>query len=207
MATLYTGSSKVLRGIEYSNLSGTGNAMQTTEVTKMSINRSPYAEFPAYTKIFVSETFTYQFEIDTVLIFSNEIEPDFYVTTIEYNTNDINLAANTESANIVTLTDIGNKETTKGDIAAGCYVTSSSNQDESVVIRIYGNTLGLLHTAAAIEILSNSAGTTCLTSWDIQAVPITAKEIVSFTVEGTDSDLIILGSDTPSRLAMQRKNL
>jgi len=207
MATLYVGSRKVLKGVEYANLTGAANAMQTTEKTNISINHSPFAEFPAYTKIFIAEQFHYLFEIDTVILLSNEIEPDLYKTTTNYSTADVPLSANIESTAVVSVVDSAGKEITEGDIYAFAYVDSTSNQPESVIIRIHGDTVGLLHTSTPITINANSWGTNCSALTELNGITLPAGESVSYTVEATNSALTVRGSDTASQISLQRKNL
>jgi len=204
-AIFYTGSLKVKRGIEYANLSGTGNAIIPSKAVGLSVNRGAFVETPAYQPLLVSPSATYAFEDDVSLFLGNFTVPDYNVVNIDYNTGDIGLTANTESAAICTTVDP--KEISNGDVAAFCLISSTSNQDESVVIRIYATTGGLLFTSQSINIPSNADGVNALASYIISATPLAAGDSVYFTVEGTDNNLTILGSNQPSQIRLERKNL
>lgn len=205
MATLYTGSAEVDAGVEYANLTGAANAMQTTERTRISINRRPYAWFPAYVKIFVSPLYTYSFESNTVVLFSNEIEPDFYITSIAYNTNDIILANGTESAAIVTLTDKAGKEVTTGDIAAFVSLHNDANQTRDIVMRMYGNTIGLLGESSPLVMVKDTTANMTYGFELTKTIP--AGEVLSFTLEADGNDVTVKGTTEPSQLRLVRKNL
>ncbi len=203
-AILYTGGGKVQAGVEYANLSGTGNSIVPSEAIGISINRCPFVTIPAFQAVLVASTYTYSFEKDTTLLYGNFVVPDFYITHVDYNTADIALDTNTETATICTVVD--SHEVTNGEIAALVYVSSTSNQDESLVIRIYDDGT-LIHTSQNIDVPSNVVGMNAVTSYEFSGISIAANSLITFTVEATDNDIAIIGSNTPSQLKMVRKNL
>lgn len=206
MATLYITSAEVKSGQEYSGLTGTANAFKLTEEVRISINRSPFALYPMDEKIFVSAQFSYSFEKDTVLLFSNEIEPDFYIRSTETNSNDIILTANTESSAVVTVTDVDGREITSGELAGLVHVENTANQDRDVTLRLYGSTLALI-TEATYEIPSNNTGTNMVIDYVVpNNAPIPAGEAVYLTCEADGGDCTILGSHSASRITLVRKN-
>jgi len=92
-------------------------------------------------------------------------------------------------------------------MSALAFIGSDSNQDEEVIIRFYGNSVGLLYETDPINIPSKSAGINALANYETNSANIPAGELLSFRVEGNDSKLTILGSNVASQLKVTRKNL
>lgn len=205
-AILYTGSVKAVRGQEYANISGSGNSLIPSEDIGISINRGPLVMIKAYQPFLVSATFTYSFDRDSTFLTGNFVVPDYYVVNVAYSADDVILVADVESASIVSTFDP--KSITKGELSALAYVDSTSNQPESVIIRLYGTSAGLLHTTTPISITANSRGVNCLAHTEINdPTVLLADEVVYFTVEGSSSSLAVRASDTASQIRLTRKNL
>ena len=211
-SVLFTGSVSASAGIEYVNLSGTGNSLVPTEDIMVSINRGPYAKVPAYQPFLVASTFTYNFQKDTVFLMGNYIIPDLYVTNESSSPADVGLNKNTETAAIVTTSDP--KEITKGDLGMLAYLyNDNGNKDVDVVLRVYGSVQGLMHEAAPLNIPKNTLGINIVANIEItSANPIGADEDVWFTLEADEGDgnvtkVAVKGSNTPSQIRLVRKNL
>ena len=153
----------------------------------------------------VSPTFVYVFDRDSSLAIGNFTHPEYDVVTVDYNANDIPLTANTETADIVTVSDP--REITKGEISGLVYIVSTNNKDESVILRFYGNTMGLMYETPPIHIPAESAGENALANYESTGTTIPAGEIISLRVESTDNDLAIRGTITASQLRLVRRNL
>ena len=171
----------------------------------MSINHSPIVTLLKSQPLLISPTFVYLFDKDSSLAVGNFVVPDYYVSTIKYNVNDIPLVKDTETVDIVTVSDP--KEITSGEISGLVFVASTSNQDHTVVVRFYGNSLGLIFESSPTIIPSNSTGVNSLGYIDTNGITIPAGEIISMRVEGTSNDLTIKSTSTPSQLKLTRKNL
>ena len=205
-AVLFTGSVQVKKGIEYASISGTGNTLIPTENIKLSINRSAFAEVPAYQPMLVSPTFLYTFEKDSVLLVGNYVVPEFYVTSVNYSGANVSLSANTESGQVVSVSDIGGKEVTAGEVSSLAYIENARNQDATCIVRYYTTTGGLIYTSSLINLPENTS-TNVVTTFDISGTTIVAGDSVWFTVEADAADNTILGGDTLSQIRLVRKNL
>jgi len=203
-AILYTGGGKVYKGIEYANLSGTGNSIIPSESVGISINRCPFVVIPAFQPLLVASTYTYSFAEDTTLLFGNFVVPDFYITTVEYSAVDVPLVKNVESVSLVSITDREGKEVTSGTVATLAYVYSDENGDKAGIIRLYGNTLGLIQTSNVT--IQGKEYSNLLSEYTI-STPIPAGEILSFTLEADSDKIDIMGTQTPSQIRLVRRNL
>lgn len=210
-AILLVGAVEVYRGVEYANISGTGNTLIPSEDIGVSINHSVMIQIPKGQPLLIAATFVYMFDKDSSLAIANFVVPDFYVTNVEYNANTIGLDADVESVSVVQVSDP--KEITKGEISCLAYILNDNgNKTVDIIIRIYGNTLGLIHTTNPVTVLQGSLGTNVLANYEVGGTSIPAGENVYFTVEASEGDtaidkVAILGSDTPSQIRMVRKNL
>jgi len=204
MATLITGCTKMLRGIEYTNFTGAGNAILLTEDTRISVNRSPVGLLQGGYHMFINSNDSYAVEKDTTVFVTNEIVPDFYVVSEAYSTADVGLVGNAESASIVGVADP--KEITKGEIACSCSIENDTNQDQTVVIRMYattGNTL--LHTSTPFTLIKSQT-TVIVENYIMDGVTIVAGDVVYFTLESTGVSTV-KGTIDPSHIRLTRKNL
>ncbi len=99
------------------------------------------------------------------------------------------------------------KEITSGTIGASIYVASTDNQDESVVVQIKGDTLGVIYQSGDIAVPANSTGIKAIVLHTIGSTPVPAGEVITATVKGTSDDLTVKGSEEPSHIKITRKNL
>ncbi len=204
MAVLLTACTKLLKGEEYTNFTGAGNAILLTEDTRVSINRSPFGLLVKGYHLFVISSYTYAVEKDTTVFITNEIVPDFYVVHEQFNTADIALGNNAESASIIGVSDP--KEITSGELACSCTIENDTNQDETVIIRMYA-TIGttLLHTSTPFN-LPKGLITDVVEQFIIDGVTIAAGDTVYFTLE-SDGVATVKGTIDPSHIRLTRKNL
>ncbi len=204
MATLITNCLQVQKGTEYTNFTGQGNAILLSEDTRISINRSPFGLLKAGYHMFVHSSYTYSFEASTALFITNEIVPDFYVVNEAFNTADISLSGNTESASIVGVSDP--KAITSGELACSCVVENTTNQEQTVLLRMYATTgTTLLHTSDPFTLLKNTH-TDIVEQFIIDGVTIAAGDTVYFTLESS-GNATVKGTIDPSHIRLTRKNL
>lgn len=201
--TLKTETVAVKAGIEYTGALANGNSVTTTKEVGVSINRTPFGIIPKNEKFFLVTDFTYAFDKDTTLWVSNEITPDYDVITNGTDVNDVVLVDAVESFEIATASDP--VAITKGSVSCSCFIQSTSNQNETVIIKIETVAIGNIFTSTPITIPAKSSGTTAYGAVTIDTTPeIAADAVVGFTVTAQGTGLTIKGTIEPSRIKLTR---
>jgi len=203
MSVLFVGSMSIEKGFPYQGIIPLGNAFRLTEDIRISINRGPLAHFPLGTDIINHPDFTYSFEKKTVVILSRVVTPDLTIVYENASVADVPLISGVESASIVSVVNTEEIIANGGRLTAGSYVVSTSNQSRNITIRLYANSILVL--TDIVTLAANESKNVVADFNTVAVIPADATNY--FTLEADGADCEIKGSETASRIRLEKTTL